>query len=192
MSASVRPARASALAAAGTGPMPIVGGRNAGHRPGTSRASGRRPELGGLLRGGDQTRGGTVVLAAGVAGGHRGLRVLLAAAPGAAWRGLQRGVRARVLVGLDDGLSLLRTVPGRSRPRSGRPAWAATARWCERTAARPAPRAGCAYSRRRFSAVSSIPAGHRVIAPPAVTRPRSSRSCSVTSAAPRAPADAVE
>jgi len=48
------------------------------------------------------------------------------------------------------------------------------------------PPRGMAYWRRRFSAVSSMPPGTGWLAPPEVTRPRASRSCSVVPA-PRTP-----
>src|ERR1700722_12480353 len=104
MSASVRPARPSALATAGPAADAHRGGCDAGHAPAHEPGQRAQAKLGGLLRAGDQARGGRVVLAAGVAGGNGGLRVQ--AQPN--WlelaEDLDAGVGARVLVGLEDGL----------------------------------------------------------------------------------------
>ena len=87
MSSMVSPARASALAVAGTGPMPIVLRRHAGDRPADQPRHRRQAQLGGLLGVGDDADRRAVVLTAGVAGGDGGLGVLARPSPGAARRG---------------------------------------------------------------------------------------------------------
>ena len=158
--------------------------RHAGHAPATtSRASGRSPSsaaFSGVVTIADRR---AVVLPAGVAGGDRGLGVVLAhdrpergelldvrVGRGCARRGRRRcRPSGRVhrhrhdLVGEPAGLR-------RRRPRAG---------GCGRRT-RPAPRAGSRTRARRFSAVSIMPPGTGWFLPPAVTRPRASPSCSST------------
>jgi hypothetical protein len=82
-----------------------------------------------------------------------------------------------VLVGVDDDVALpapttTGTISSANHPSSR----AAAARWCDRTAYSSCSSREMPYSRRRFSAVSSIPPGTGKWIPPAVTRPRASES----------------
>ena len=156
--------------------------RHAGHAPGHQPGQRAQAQLGGLLRGGDDADGGAVVLAAGVAGGDGGLRVVLAHDRAQLGQRLDVRVGPDVLVAVDDRVALpaghghrddLVGEPARLGG-GGRALVAAHAR------TRPAPRARSCTRARRFSAVSIMPPGTGWFWPPAVTRPRASPSCSST------------
>jgi hypothetical protein len=155
--------------------------RDAGHRPGHQPGQRAQPELGGLLRGGDHADRGAVVLPAGVAGGDGGLRVVLPHDRAQLRQGLHAGVGADVLVAVHDDLALppldrdrhdLLGEPALRGGRGGAPVAA--------DGVLVLLLAADAYSRRRFSAVSSIPPGTGWFWPTAVTRPRARPSCSST------------
>ena len=108
---------------------------------------------------------------------------------------LERRVGARVLVAVDDHVprpAARHRRPARSRRRTGRPLLRGDGPLVRAAArARPAPARRCRTPRRRFSAVSSMPPGTGKFWPPAVTRPRARRSCSVHAVAPCTPAQPV-
>ena len=184
MSASVSPAVASAFAVAGTGPMPIVAGGTPPTPHETSRANGRSPS--------SAARSGCVTTqiaapsfwpdalpAVTVASGS--LRPMIGRSPAST---STRRVGADVLVGRRR-LAATGTISSANRLASR----AAAARWWLRTANSSCSSREMPYSRRRFSAVSIIPPGTGKFAPPAVTRPRASASCSMhAGAAAHAPA----
>ncbi len=76
--------------------------RHPGDRPRHQPAQRAEAELGGLLGVGDDARRRAVVLTAGVAGGHGGVGVLARHHRTQARERLEAGVRARVLVHVDD------------------------------------------------------------------------------------------
>ena len=77
ISASDRPALASARSVAGTGPMPMMFGATPADPQDTIRTSGRSARVRRPARGGHDAHRRRVVLPAGVSGGDGGLRILL-------------------------------------------------------------------------------------------------------------------
>ena len=87
--------------------MPMRSGRNAGDPPADQPAERLQPQRFGLLARRDDAGGGGVVLAAGVARGHGGLRVGLGAGSALARRAISIVASARgVLVGRERLLAL--------------------------------------------------------------------------------------
>ena len=159
-SASVIPARSSAFAVAGTGPMPIVRGGTPARAHDTSRTSGRRPS--------SAARSGVVTTHAAAAS----FWPLALPAVTVAWssdlprtgRSFARPsmvVSGRGCSSVSTTVSPLRdrTVTGTISSANTPDFCAATARWWERTASSSCSSRPMPYSRRRFSAVSSIPPG---------------------------------
>ena len=102
---------------------------------------------------------------------------------------LERGVGAGVLVAVDHRDAVLAVAgprPARSPRRTARSPGRRRRAGGSATRARPAPRAGSRTRGGTFSAVSIIPPGTGWFTPPAVTRPRTRRSCSIAPPA-RAP-----
>lgn len=187
MSASFSPARSSALAVAGTGPMPIVSGGTPTTAQETRRPSGRRPS--------SAARSGWVTTQI-EAPSFCPLAFPAVTVASGSWR--PSTGRSEASFSNDEsgrGCSSVSTVtsPFRVRTVTGtissanRPSrWAATAFSCERWESSSCSSRGMPYARRRFSAVSNMPPGTGWLAPPDVTRPRASRSCSMVPA-PRTP-----
>ncbi|OLT14175.1 hypothetical protein BJF79_03195 [Actinomadura sp. CNU-125] len=178
MSARVSPAAASALAVAGTGPMPIVRGGTPARPHETSRTSGRSPS--------SAARSGVVTTHAAAASF---CPLAFPAVTVASGSPLPRTGRSRASPSMDvsgRGCSSVSTTVSPLRPltvtgtssSANRPSrWAATARACDRTDSSSCSSRPILYSRRRFSAVSSIPPGTGWLMPPAVTRPWARASC---------------
>ena len=86
---------------AGTGPIPITLGAHARGGPGHQPHQRSEAELRGSLRGGHETHGRRVVLAAGIAGRHGRVWIILEQNGFELAQRFHRGVGARMLVGVD-------------------------------------------------------------------------------------------
>ena len=101
-SSADQPAFFNAMRLAGIGPVPMIAGSTPAVAQETMRASGFRPRLLGLRRRHQHHRGGAVVDAGGVAGGHR---AVLVEGRAQLRQHLDRRAVLGMLVGVDDGLA---------------------------------------------------------------------------------------